>query len=53
MQYSYKYIILGGGMAGANAAMEIRKYDRKGTLLIVTQETDKPYYRPPFKRLSM
>ena len=50
MQYSYKYIILGGGMAGANAAMEIRKYDRKGTLLIVTQETDKPYYRPPLSK---
>ncbi|MFV8805156.1 NAD(P)/FAD-dependent oxidoreductase [Aerococcus urinaeequi] len=50
MQYSYKYIILGGGMAGANAAMEIRKYDRKGTLLIVTQENDKPYYRPPLSK---
>lgn len=50
MQHSYKYIILGGGMAGANAAMEIRKYDRKGTLLIVTQENDKPYYRPPLSK---
>ncbi|MFL2131582.1 NAD(P)/FAD-dependent oxidoreductase [Ruoffia sp. FAM 20858] len=50
MQHSYKYIILGGGMAGANAAMEIRKYDREGTLLIVTQENDKPYYRPPLSK---
>ncbi|MEB7389326.1 FAD-dependent oxidoreductase [Aerococcus viridans] len=50
MQYSYKYIILGGGMAGANAAMEIRKYDRKGKLLIVTKEIDKPYYRPPLSK---
>lgn len=48
MQHSYKYIILGGGMAGANDAMEIRKDDREETLLKVTQETDKPYYRPPF-----
>ncbi|MFL2128108.1 NAD(P)/FAD-dependent oxidoreductase [Ruoffia sp. FAM 26255] len=50
MQHSYKYIILGGGMAGANAAMEIRKNDREGTLLIVTQENDKPYYRPPLSK---
>lgn len=50
MQHSYKYIILGGGMAGANAAMEIRKYDREGTLLIVTQENDKPYYRPSLSK---
>ncbi|XJS11273.1 NAD(P)/FAD-dependent oxidoreductase [Aerococcaceae bacterium WGS1372] len=50
MQHSYKYIILGGGMAGANAAMEIRKVDPEGTLLIITQETDKPYYRPPLSK---
>lgn len=48
--HSYKYIILGGGMAGANAAMEIRKRDREGTLLIVTQEADKPYHRPPLSK---
>lgn len=48
--HSYKYIILGGGMAGANAAMEIRQHDREGTLLIVTQETDRPYHRPPLSK---
>ncbi len=50
MTYSYKYIVIGGGMAGANAAIEIRKHDPEGSLLIVTREVDKPYHRPPLSK---
>lgn len=50
MIHSYKYIIIGGGMAGANAAIEIRKRDPEGSLLIVTREADKPYHRPPLSK---
>lgn len=50
MTYSYKYIVIGGGMAGANAAIEIRKHDPEGSLLIVTREADKPYHRPPLSK---
>lgn len=50
MTYSYKYIVIGGGMAGANAAIEIRKRDPEGSLLIVTREADKPYHRPPLSK---
>lgn len=37
-------------MAGANAAIEIRKRDPEGSLLIVTREADKPYHRPPLSK---
>ncbi|UUX34813.1 NAD(P)/FAD-dependent oxidoreductase [Fundicoccus culcitae] len=50
MIHKYKYIILGGGMAGANAATEIRQHDSEGTLLIITKEADKPYHRPPLSK---
>lgn len=50
MIHSYKYIVIGGGMAGANAAIEIRKHDPEGSLLIVTREADKPYHRPPLSK---
>lgn len=50
MAQLYKYVILGGGMAGANAAKEIRKADPNGSLLIISQEDDKPYLRPPISK---
>lgn len=50
MNKEYKYIIIGGGMAGANAAIEIQKNAPEGSLLIVTEEADKPYHRPPLTK---
>lgn len=50
MTQSYKYIILGGGMAGAHAAYQIRQHDQEGSLLIISQEADKPYFRPPLSK---
>ncbi len=40
------YLILGGGAAGTAAAGAIRKKDRTGKIVIVTEETAAPYLRP-------
>lgn len=40
------YLILGGGPAGIAAAKAIRKRDRKGPVVIATEETAAPYLRP-------
>lgn len=44
------YLILGGGLAGATAAAEIRKRDANGTILLVTRERYLPYHRPPLSK---
>lgn len=40
-----KYIIIGNGIAGHSAALEIRKRDPEGCILIVTKEPHLTYYR--------
>ncbi len=40
------YLILGGGAAGTAAAGAIRKRDRRGKIVIATEETAVPYLRP-------
>jgi 3-phenylpropionate/trans-cinnamate dioxygenase ferredoxin reductase subunit len=42
-----KYLIVGGGLAGSEAARAIREIDQNGDLLLVGQEINRPYYRPP------
>lgn len=44
------YLIVGGGLAGATAAAEIRKRDASGTILLVTRERYLPYHRPPLSK---
>ncbi len=44
------YLIIGGGLAGATAAEEIRKRNAQGTILIVTTEAYNPYNRPPLSK---
>ncbi|MFW9877292.1 MAG: NAD(P)/FAD-dependent oxidoreductase, partial [Candidatus Thorarchaeota archaeon] len=39
-----KYIIIGGGPAGATAALEIRKYDVKGEIILISDE-DYQFYK--------
>jgi NADPH-dependent 2,4-dienoyl-CoA reductase/sulfur reductase-like enzyme len=41
-----KYLLVGGGVASSEAAIEIRKLDPRGDLLLVGQEINRPYYRP-------
>jgi 3-phenylpropionate/trans-cinnamate dioxygenase ferredoxin reductase subunit len=42
----YKYVIVGGGIAGASAIEGIRARDREGGILLVSSENHAPYKRP-------
>jgi hypothetical protein len=47
---TYKYLIIGGGMAGERAAEGIRKADEDGPIALVTEEPHLPYDRPPLSK---
>ena len=46
----YRYVIIGGGLAGGNAVDAIREIDGEGSLALVTQEPHNPYQRPPLSK---
>lgn len=41
----YDYLILGSGVAGVTAAKEIRKKDKEGSILLLGNEKERPYFR--------
>jgi 3-phenylpropionate/trans-cinnamate dioxygenase ferredoxin reductase component len=45
-----KYLIIGGGLAADAAVRGIREIDRVGSILIVSDEKDPPYDRPPLSK---
>ena len=45
-----EYLLIGGGLASATAAEEIRKRDASGSILIVAAEPHAPYHRPPLSK---
>ncbi len=47
---SYKYIIVGAGLAGASAVEGIREIDKSGSILLVGLENHLPYNRPPLSK---
>jgi NADPH-dependent 2,4-dienoyl-CoA reductase/sulfur reductase-like enzyme len=47
---SYRYLILGGGMAGHAAAAGIRELDRAGSIALLGAERERPYARPPLSK---
>ncbi|MEN6371703.1 MAG: FAD-dependent oxidoreductase [Armatimonadota bacterium] len=47
---SYKYIIVGGGLAGASAVEGIRERDKGGSILLFGSEKHLPYDRPPLTK---
>ena len=47
---SYKYVIIGGGLAGGKAVDGIRQFDEEGSVALVTQEPHRPYERPPLSK---
>jgi len=47
---TYKYVIIGGGIAGGRACEGIRKVDGEGSVALVTQEPHRPYERPPLSK---
>ena len=42
----YKYLIIGGGLAGDAATRGIRELDKEGTIGLISSDTDPPYMRP-------
>jgi NADPH-dependent 2,4-dienoyl-CoA reductase/sulfur reductase-like enzyme len=45
-----KYLLVGGGLASSCAARAIRELDRDGSLLLIAQEVNRPYHRPPLSK---
>ena len=46
----HKYVIVGGGLAGASAIEGIRRHDREGGILMLARENFAPYHRPPLSK---
>jgi 3-phenylpropionate/trans-cinnamate dioxygenase ferredoxin reductase subunit len=42
----YKYLIIGGGLAGDAATKGIRELDKEGSIGMISMEPDPPYMRP-------
>nr|MDO8083889.1 FAD/NAD(P)-binding oxidoreductase [Candidatus Sigynarchaeum springense] len=47
---SYRYLIVGGGIAADSAIQAIRKIDPSGTIGVICREDHSPYDRPPLSR---
>jgi len=48
--HSARYVLVGGGLASATAAENIRKHDTDGSILIIGSESHPPYNRPPLSK---
>jgi 3-phenylpropionate/trans-cinnamate dioxygenase ferredoxin reductase subunit len=46
----YRYVIIGGGLAGQRAGDGIRQVDAEGTVALVSAEHHMPYERPPLSK---
>lgn len=49
----YRYVIIGGGMAGGQACEGIRQVDPEGSIVLVTAEPYRPYERPPLSKVYL
>lgn len=49
-EQTYKYVIVGGGLAAASAIEGIRELDEKGSILMISAEEHLPYDRPPLSK---
>ncbi len=45
-----KYLLIGGGLASSAAAQAIRAIDPRGELMMIGQEINRPYHRPPLSK---
>ena len=50
MSDHYDILLIGGGIASASAAAELRERGFEGSILIATRELDPPYHRPPITK---
>jgi 3-phenylpropionate/trans-cinnamate dioxygenase ferredoxin reductase subunit len=44
------YLLIGGGLAAATAARELRNRDTNGAILLVGEDEHRPYHRPPLSK---
>jgi 3-phenylpropionate/trans-cinnamate dioxygenase ferredoxin reductase subunit len=44
------HLLIGGGIASATCAQELREADATGSILLVARELDPPYHRPPITK---
>ena len=44
------YLLIGGGMASAHCAAELRRRGAEGTIMLVGREPEPPYERPPLSK---
>jgi 3-phenylpropionate/trans-cinnamate dioxygenase ferredoxin reductase subunit len=44
------FLLIGGGMASAHCAAELRKQGAEGSVLVVSREPEPPYERPPLSK---
>jgi 3-phenylpropionate/trans-cinnamate dioxygenase ferredoxin reductase subunit len=49
-QEQYKYVLVGGGLASAQAVQGVREVDSQGSILLVCAEKRLPYHRPPLTK---
>jgi 3-phenylpropionate/trans-cinnamate dioxygenase ferredoxin reductase component len=47
---AYRYLIVGGGLAGGYAVQGIRERDKDGSVLLIGRERHLPYERPPLSK---
>jgi len=47
---SYRYLIVGGGMTADAAVRGIREHDADGSIVLVGDESNPPYSRPPLSK---
>jgi 3-phenylpropionate/trans-cinnamate dioxygenase ferredoxin reductase subunit len=47
---TYRYLIVGGGLAGGRACQGIRRIDKEGSVALVTAEPHVPYERPALSK---
>lgn len=50
MANHFKYVIIGGGLAGASAIEGIREIDGQGSIALFSKESHLPYDRPPLSK---
>jgi NADPH-dependent 2,4-dienoyl-CoA reductase/sulfur reductase-like enzyme len=46
----YDHLIVGGGLAAASAVEGIRELDEEGEILVLSDESEPPYHRPPLSK---
>jgi|WetSurMetagenome_2_1015567.scaffolds.fasta_scaffold03038_6 3-phenylpropionate/trans-cinnamate dioxygenase ferredoxin reductase component len=46
----FRYVIVGGGLAGASAVAGIREIDKNSPVLLMCSEPHFPYHRPPLSK---